>query len=104
MKMGLMLRVEFWLEQQKRFNNATLDFLKRIYDGCSIVERYGRLEISLSVYFLARDGIFCAKYRKRKALEIGISERRVDRDRRQAYEAHELSVLVFVRCFTKRAR
>jgi len=57
--------LELRLERGKCFSNTKLDFLKRLHDGASIVERYRRVKIDIHVHFLASDGIYCAEYRAR---------------------------------------
>jgi hypothetical protein len=68
-------RLEFKLERLNRLSDIEDEFLKRLYDRRSVSEQYcagGQLD--LHVHIRVGDGMFCAKYRKRQAIEIAISK------------------------------
>jgi len=54
--------LEFRLERFKRVSNASLDFLKRLYDRRSIAELYIQGEIDLHMHFFSGHGVACARY------------------------------------------
>jgi len=60
------------LERLKRFSNAQLDYLKRLYDGTPIDKKYLAGEIDLHVHFAMR-GMWCATYRARKAAKARVA-------------------------------
>lgn len=95
----LELRLEFF----NRLGNASDDFLKRLYDRRSIVERYLALETEVHVHFVARDGMFCAKYSRvphRKRLRSGLPNLEGTR----SAEGREFPVFVFVGKVSQRPR
>lgn len=58
--------LELRLEHSKRLSNLRLEFLKRLYDGLPVVERYLQGKVELHVHFLARDRMLCARYFSRQ--------------------------------------
>src|SRR5258705_6527697 len=60
------------LEHLKRFSNAQLDYLKRLYDWRPIDKKYLAGEIDLQIH-LAMHGMWCATYRARKAVEAWVA-------------------------------
>ena len=53
--------LEFRLESLKRTSNASLNFLKRLFDRRSVAELYLQGDVDLHVHFLTRNGVFCAR-------------------------------------------
>lgn len=96
--------LEFRLECVNGFSNAKYDFLKCLYDGHSVIERYSRLKIDLHVHFLAGERMWCANYRKRKSGIIDIAKRRVIGQCGRAAQLWEFPVLVFIRKVNERCR
>ena len=47
------------LELSKRVSNASFDFMKRLYDRRSIVERYLNKDVNLHVHVTAGDRMAC---------------------------------------------
>jgi hypothetical protein len=105
-KTGIMYQthpLELRMEISKRLSNACFDFLKRLSDQRSIVERYLASEIDLHVHFLTSFGMKCATYRKIKRGELSISDR-IKHDGDPSLDRGEFAVFVFVREIAERSR
>jgi hypothetical protein len=99
---GPLSGLEVRLEVFKSIDNAEFDFLQRVCDRRSIVERYRRNKIELHIHYLAGDRGWCAKYR-----QFSIGKFRVARESEQFNTAfvsdiYEFPMLIFVRNRTQR--
>jgi hypothetical protein len=70
--------LELRLERIKRLSNASLEFLKRLYDRRPVAEQYLKGDCEVHLHFFARDRVYCARYRAARDVEeakpIGISK------------------------------
>src|SRR5215204_2962938 len=94
--------LELGLECLKSITNAQFDFLQRLYDRRSIIERYDSIDIELHVHFLSGQGMFCAKYIRR--LGGRVSEDAENLNVASRDKCRQLPVLVSIRQITKPRR
>ena len=90
-------RLELRIEHLNRLSDIEDEFLKRLYDRRSVGEQYcSGGQLNLHVHFRASEGMWCAEYRKRQAVEIGIFSKDINCCDQLPTDANEFPVCVWV--------